>query len=171
MGSPQETIGHGGHSPMSMDGMAGDMRNRFLVAAVLSVPILLWSSLGRQVLHHTVPAPFGMRDDVFQLILSLPVIAYSARVFFDGAISALRARTLDMNVLVGTAIAAGWSYSVIVTLRGGGGVFYEASTPLSAFVVLGPSLQMRARGRAHPAGPGLFSPPPPQATAPPNTAQ
>ena len=36
---------------MSMGAMVQDMRNRFLVAAVLSVPILHWSSIGRQVLH------------------------------------------------------------------------------------------------------------------------
>ena len=163
MGSPKETTGPGGHSPMAMDAMAEDMRNRFLVAAFLSVPILLWSSLGRQVLHFSVPAPLGMRDDVFQLILSLPVIAYSSRVFFDGAISALRARTLDMNVLVGTAIAAGWTYSVIVTLRGGGDVFYEASTVLSAFVLLGHWLEMRARGGANDAVRALLSLAPPKA--------
>ncbi len=163
MGSPQETMGHGGHAEMSMDAMVQDMRNRFLVAAVLSVPILLWSSIGRQVLHFSVPAPLGMRDDVLQLILSLPVIGYSARVFFDGAISALRARTLDMNVLVAIAIAAGWSYSVIVTLRGGGDVFYEASTVLGAFVLLGHWLEMRARGGANDAVRALLNLAPPKA--------
>src|SRR5256885_2524720 len=117
MRSPHDLMGRGGHGEMSMGAMARDMRDRFLVAAVLSVPILLWSSIGRQVLHFTVPAPFGLRDDVFQLILSLPVIAYSGWIFFDGAVRALRARTLDMMVLVAVAIAAGWTYSVIVTLR------------------------------------------------------
>ena len=106
-----------------MEGMVEDMRDRFLVAAVLSVPIVFWSPIGRQVLHFDVPAPFGLRDDVFQLILSLPVIGYSAWIFFDGAVRALRARTLDMMVLVATAIAAGWIYSVVVTVRGGGDVF------------------------------------------------
>ena len=103
--SPREAMGHGGHSQMSMGAMAEDMRNRFLVAALLSVPILLWSAIGRQVLHFTAPAPFGLRDDVFQLILSLPVIGYSGWIFFDGAVRALRARTLDMMVLVAVAIA------------------------------------------------------------------
>jgi len=146
---PQETVSQDGHEAMSMDAMVEDMRNRFLVAAVLSVPILLWSSIGRQVLHFGFPAPFGLRDDVFQLIVSLPVIGYSARIFFDGAVSALRARTLDMMVLVAVAIAAGWSYSVVVTLRGGGDVFYEASTVLCAFVLLGHWFEMRARGGAN----------------------
>jgi P-type Cu2+ transporter len=147
--SPHDAMGHGGGAAMSMDSMVADMRNRFLVAAALSVPILLWSAIGRQVLHFAVPAPVGLRDDVFQLILSLPVIGYSAWIFFDGAVRALRARTLDMMVLVAVAIAAGWTYSVTVTLRGGGDVFYEASTVLCAFVLLGHWFEMRARGGAN----------------------
>ena len=43
-------MGHGGHGGMSMDASVCDMRNRFLMAAVLSVPILLWSPIGRDVL-------------------------------------------------------------------------------------------------------------------------
>src|SRR5258708_37306734 len=94
--SPHEVMGHGGHESMSMDAMVHDMRNRFLVAAVLSVPILLWSSIGRQVLHFRVPAPLGLRDDVFQLILSLPAVGSSAWSVFDGAVQSLRTRTLDL---------------------------------------------------------------------------
>src|SRR4030081_1249188 len=151
------------HAAMSMDAMADDMRNRFLVAAVLSVPILLWSAIGRQVLHFTVPAPFGLRDDVFQLILSVPVVWYSGWIFFDGAVRALRARTLDMMVLVAVAIAAGWSYSVVVTLSGGGDVFYEATTVLCAFVLLGHWLEMRARSGANDAVRTLLNLTPPKA--------
>ncbi len=161
--SAHEAMGHGGHAPMSMDSMVRDMRDRFLVAAVLSIPILLWSAIGRQVLHFTVPAPFGLRDDVFQLILSLPVIGYSCWIFFDGAVRALRARTLDMMVLVAVAVAAGWLYSVIVTLRGGGDVFYEASTVLASFVLLGHWFEMRARGGANDAIRALLNLAPPKA--------
>lgn len=78
MGDPAEVMGHGGHGEMSMASMIADMRNRFLVAVTLGVVITLWSRIGREVLHFTVPAPFGLRDDVFQLILSVPVIGYSA---------------------------------------------------------------------------------------------
>ncbi len=163
--SPREAMGHGGHAAMSMDAMVRDMRNRFLVAAAFSVPIVLWSSIGRQVLHFQVPAPLGLRDDVFQLIVSLPVIGYSAWIFFDGAVRALRARTLDMMVLVGTAIAAGWLYSLAVTLRGGGDVFYEASTVLAAFVLLGHWFEMRARGGANDAIRSLLNLAPPRAVA------
>jgi len=98
--SPHEAMGHGGHGPMSMDAMVADMRNRFLVAAIFSVPILLWSPIGRDVLGFTAPAPFGLRDDVWSLLLSLPAIFYSFAIFFTRAVNALRARTLDMMVLV-----------------------------------------------------------------------
>jgi Cu2+-exporting ATPase len=146
----QEVMGHGGgHAGMSMASMIRDMRNRFLVAAILSVAILLFSPIGRGVFGFTVPAPFGLRDDVFTLILSLPVIFYSAWIFFDGAFRALRARTLDMMVLVAVGVGAGWIYSLIVTLTGGGDVFYEAATVLTTFVLLGHWVEMRARGGAN----------------------
>ncbi|MBC7760299.1 MAG: heavy metal translocating P-type ATPase, partial [Candidatus Saccharibacteria bacterium] len=148
-GSPADVMGHGGHGEMSMAAMVRDMRNRFLVAVVLGVVITLWSMIGRDVLNFSVPAPFGLRDDVFQLVLSLPVIFYSAQVFFAGAYRALRARTLDMMVLVAVAVGAGWIYSVGVTLTGGGDVFYEAATILTAFVLLGHYFEMRARGGAN----------------------
>src|SRR5215213_7031083 len=162
--TPQEAMGHGGHhAAMSMDAMVRDMRNRFLVAALLSIPILLWSPIGREVIGFTVPAPFGLRDDVFSLILSLPVIFYSAWIFFDGAWRALRARTLDMMVLVAVAIGAGWIYSVVITLTGGGEVFYEAATVLTAFVLLGHWFEMRARGGANDAIRTLLELAPPKA--------
>ena len=110
-----------------------------------------------------MPAPFGLRDDVFALLLSLPVIFYSAWIFFDGACRALRARTLDMMVLVAVAVGAGWLYSLVVTLTGGGEVFYEAATVLTAFVLLGHWFEMRARGGANDAIRTLLDLAPPRA--------
>ncbi len=156
-------MGHGGHDSMSMADMVADMRNRFLVAAVLSVPVLLWSPIGRDVIGFDTPAPFGLRDDVFSLLLSLPVVFYSAWIFFDGAWRALKARTLDMMVLVAVAVGAGWLYSLGVTLTGGGEVFYEAATVLTAFVLLGHWFEMRARGGANDAIRTLLDLAPPRA--------
>ena len=163
MVSPHEAMGHGGHGAMSMADMVRDMRNRFLVAAALSVPILLWSPIGRAVLGFTAPAPFRLRDDVFALLLSLPVVFFSAWIFFDGAWRALRAPTLDMMVLVAVAVGAGWLYSLGVTLTGGGEVFYEAATVLTAFVLLGHWFEVRARGGANDAIRALLDLAPPKA--------
>jgi len=142
-------MGHGGQRDLSMAAMAADMRNRFVVAAVFSAAVLVWSPIGRNVLGLNVPVPFGLRVDVWELLLSLPVIFYPAWIFFDGAWRALRARTLDMMVLVAVAVGSGWLYSVYVTLTGGGDVFYEAATVLASFVLLGHWFEMRARGGAN----------------------
>ncbi|MFF6829823.1 heavy metal translocating P-type ATPase [Streptomyces longwoodensis] len=163
MPSPHEMMGHGGHGGMSMAAMVADMRNRFLVAALFSIPIVIWSPIGKDVFNLDVPVPFGLREDVWALLLSLPVIFYSCTIFFDGAVRALRARTLDMMVLVAVAVGSGWLYSLIVTLTGGGDVFYEAATVLASFVLLGHWFEMRARGGANDAIRTLLDLAPPKA--------
>jgi Cu2+-exporting ATPase len=161
--SPEEMMGHGGHGAMSMDEMVADMRNRFIVAALFSIPIVLWSPIGRDVFGFDAGTPFGVREDIFMLVLSLPVIFYSCAIFFSGALLALRARTLDMMVLVAVAVGAGWLYSLVVTLTGGGEVFYEAATVLASFVLLGHWFEMRARGGANDAIRTLLDLAPPKA--------
>jgi P-type Cu2+ transporter len=156
--------GHGGHAGMSMAEMVRDMRNRFLVALVFAIPIALWSPLGESLFGSTPPTPFGMRESLWQFFLSLPVVFYSSQVFFKGAYKALRARTLDMMVLVAVAIGTGWIYSVAATFWIRGDVFYEASAFLAAFVLLGHWFEMRARGGANDAIRALLDLAPPKAT-------
>ncbi len=161
--SPQDVMGHGGHGDMSMAGMVTDMRNRFLVAIAFAIPIVLWSTIGSDVIGFTVAPPFGLRQDVWQLLLSLPVVFYASSIFFTGAVRALRARTLDMMVLVAVAVGSGWLYSLAVTLTGGGEVFYEAAAVLASFVLLGHWFEMRARGGANDAIRTLLNLAPPKA--------
>jgi Cu2+-exporting ATPase len=156
--------GHGGHAGMSMDEMVRDMRNRFLVAVAFAIPIAIWSELGDRIFGGVPPTPFGMRDDVWEFLLSLPVIFYSSWIFFRGAYIALRARTLDMMVLVAVAIGTGWLYSVAATFFIEGEVFYEAAAFLAAFVLLGHWFEMRARGGANDAIRALLDLAPPKAT-------
>ncbi|MGH3031186.1 MAG: heavy metal translocating P-type ATPase [Gaiellaceae bacterium] len=159
----EQAHGHGGHAGMSMAAMVRDMRNRFLVAALFAVPIALWSPLGDSLFGSTPPTPFGIGDDLWQFFLSLPVIFYSSWIFFRGAYLALRARTLDMMVLVAVAIGTGWVYSVAATFWIEGDVFYEAAAFLAAFVLLGHWFEMRARGGANDAIRALLDLAPPRA--------
>ncbi|GGK36400.1 heavy metal translocating P-type ATPase [Nocardia camponoti] len=157
---------HGAHDHMHMstDDMARNMRNRFLVALVFSSLVMLWSPLATNTFHLHLGVPFGLRPDVWMLILSLPVICYSSTVFFTGAIAALKRHTLDMMVLVTVGIGTGWLYSLYITLTGGHGeVFYEASTMLATFVLLGHWFEMRARGSASNAVTSLLKLSPPHA--------
>ncbi len=155
--------GQGGHAGMSMDAMVRDMRNRFLVALVFAIPIALWSPLGKSIFGSTPPTPFGMRNSLWQLLLSLPVVFYSSQIFFTGAYHALKAKTLDMMVLVAVAIGTGFVYSVAATFWIKGDVFYEASAFLATFVLLGHWFEMRARGGANDAMRALLDLAPPKA--------
>ena len=157
--------GHGGHAGMSMAAMVADMRNRFLVALAFAIPIAIWSPLGESIFGSTPPTPFALRDEIWQLLLSLPVVFYSSQVFFVGAYHALRAKTLDMMVLVAVAIGTGFVYSLAATFFISGDVFYEASAFLAAFVLLGHWFEMRARGGANDAIRALLDLAPPKAVA------
>ena len=139
--------GEGGHSGHSMVGMATQMRNRFLVSLVFTLAILAWSDVGKSVFGSHLGTPFGLDRNGWLLLLSLPVL-WAARMFFTGAVSALRQHTLDMNVLVALAIGTSWIYSVAVTVGLKGDVFYDAGAMLATFVLLGHWFEMRARGGA-----------------------
>ncbi len=155
--------GHGGHAGTSMAEMVRDMHNRFLVALVFAIPIAIWSPMGEGIFGSTPPTPFGLRMELWQLLLSLPVVFYSSQIFFIGAYHALRAKTLDMMVLVAVAIGTGFVYSVAATFFIEGDVFYEAFAFLAAFVLLGHWFEMRARGGANDAIRALLDLAPPKA--------
>jgi P-type Cu2+ transporter len=155
--------GHGGHAGMSMEAMERDMRNRFVVALIFTIPIVLWSMVGTELLGTELATPFGIDHDVWQFLLSLPVVLWASSIFFTGAVAALRARTLDMMVLVAVAIGVGWLYSVAATFFIEGEVFYEAAGMLATFVLLGHWFEMRARGGANDAIRTLLDLAPPKA--------
>jgi P-type Cu2+ transporter len=139
--------GEGGHSGHSMVEMAEQMRNRFLASLVFTLAILAWSDVGKSVFGSYLATPFGLDRNLWLLLLSLPVL-WAARMFFTGAVSALRQRTLDMNVLVALATGASWVYSVAVTFGLKGTVFFDAGAMLATFVLLGHWFETRARGGA-----------------------
>jgi len=155
--------GHGGHAGMSMDSMVRDMRNRFVVAVAFTIPIVLWSMVGTNLLGTELATPLRIDRDVWQFLLSLPIVFYSATIFFTGAVAALRNRTLDMMVLVAVAIGTAWVYSVAVTFFVDGEVFYESAGMLASFVLLGHWFEMRARGGANDAVRTLLDLAPPKA--------
>src|SRR5215213_4287964 len=57
--------GAGGHAGMSMEAMVRNMRKRFLVALVFTVPIVLWSAAGTELLGTELATPFEIDRDVW----------------------------------------------------------------------------------------------------------
>ena len=151
-----------GHAPgMSMQDMARDMRNRFLVALLFSIPVMLYSPMGK--MFGDLPTPFGMDRDVFLFVVATGAIAYPAWPFFVAAWRAARNRVLNMATLVVLSVGTGYGFSVAATFFFEGEVFYEASAVLLVFILLGHWLEMRARAGASDAIRSLMSLAPPKA--------
>ncbi|HYG11120.1 MAG TPA: heavy metal translocating P-type ATPase [Pyrinomonadaceae bacterium] len=139
------------------------LRRRFLVAAVLSAPVLVVAmSHGRIALFDVAWINWA------QLVLTLPVVFYSGWPFYQGAWTALKHRAADMNTLIATGTGAAFIYSLVVTIApelvvadhtaaempgmSGGGmnaapVYFEAASVIIALILLGRLLEARARGK------------------------
>lgn len=143
----RETDAHAmmGHAGMSADEMAHDMRNRFLVALALTVPVFLTSHLAELLSLPMITPPFGMSHAVFSFLLTTPVVLYGAWPFFVGARNALRQGVLNMSVLVSISVLTAYVFSVGATFLFNADVFYEAAAMLTTFVLFGHWLEMRSR--------------------------
>ena len=155
-------MGHGGG--MTMDEMVRDMRNRFIVAFILAIPIFLYSPLATEVFDIRLGTPFGVDANILAFLLATPAVVWSGKMFFVGAYRALRNRTLDMSVLVALSVGSGYLFSVAATFLFDGEVFYEAAVVLLTFVLFGHWLEMRARAGASDAIRALLDLTPPKAT-------
>ncbi|HEX7062353.1 MAG TPA: cation-translocating P-type ATPase [Woeseiaceae bacterium] len=89
--------------------------------------------------------------DLFRWIAFLvatPVVFYSARPFFAGALRSLKARRPGMDVPVAIAVAGIYAASLIEALRGGTHVYFESVSMFVFFLLIGRYVEMRARHRA-----------------------
>jgi P-type Cu2+ transporter len=167
---PATQVDHDAHADMGHDmsdpGMAGamerDMRNKFFVALLLTIPTVLYSPLGMSLLGLRLP-DFGLGENVIMLLLSTPVVFYSGWIFISGSYHSLRRRTLNMSVLIATGVLAAYLFSVLITFIGGE-TFYEAAAMLVTFVLFGHWMEMRSRRGTNEALRALFDLVPPQAT-------
>ena len=138
--------GHDMSEPAMAREMEADMRMRFFVSLVLTIPIILYSSLGTTLFHLRLPTPFGVSPNWVLLVLSTPVVWWCGWTFHFGAWRALRNRTLDMNVLVSLGVLVAYLFSVFATLFAPQvDTSYDAAAMLVTFVLFGHWMEMRSR--------------------------
>jgi Cu+-exporting ATPase len=144
-----------------------EFRNRFLVALGLSVPVWLF-----MVPHLSGRLGLSPRGLAFiLLIFSTPVMFYSGRSFFAGALNAARHFSTNMDTLVALGTSAAYFYSAWVTVFPGTvaapghfpAVYYDTAVMIITFILLGRYLEARTRGRASQAIRRLFALAPPTA--------
>src|SRR6266851_594665 len=120
-----------------------DIRQKFFFALILSVPIILYSPLGKLIFGFQPPAPIPVPWILF--LLTTPVFFYSGWIFLYSSVKALQSRTLNMSVLIAVGITAAYSFSVLLTILQSADSYYEAAALLVTFVLFGHWMEMRSR--------------------------
>ena len=111
-----------------------------------------------QVMMYAVPVYLAeegsMSADIEQLmrwaslVLTLPVVIYSAAPFFSGALRDLRLARLGMDVPVAIGIAVAFVASVWATIQASGSVYFDSVSMFVFLLLAGRYLELLARQRA-----------------------
>lgn len=148
------------HHRGDLHAAARDMQRRFLVALAFSIPVFVWSPMG---LMPPPAPPFAIDPELWLFVLASGAIFYPGWPFFHSAVRSLRHGVLDMSVLVLLSVGTGYGFSIGSTFLFEGPNFYEASSVLLTFILLGHWLEMRARAGASDALRSLLRLSPPRA--------
>jgi P-type Cu+ transporter len=130
----------------------GELRRRFLVAAVLTALILVGSL--PMMLGFMPPVPMGWLN-LGLLVLATPVQFWAGWRFYEGAWGALKHGQANMNTLVAVGTSAAYLYSTVATLAPGlfesgrADVYFDTSALIITLILLGRLLEARARGRTN----------------------
>ncbi|MDH7510998.1 MAG: heavy metal translocating P-type ATPase [Methanolinea sp.] len=119
-----------------------DKARRFLVGFGISIPEFILMMSQTFLSPHTL--------SLLMLTITTPAFVYVSYPIFRGAVSALRNRTLNMDVMY--AMGTGVAYGASVASTAGIGLshdfmLYDTALMLASFLMLGRYLESRAKGR------------------------
>jgi Cu+-exporting ATPase len=134
-----------------------DMRRRFVVSLVFAVPLLAMAMgdmvPGISFADWLTPDGFGW----LQLALATPVVLWAGWPFYVRAWKSIVTRNLNMFTLIGIGVGAAYLYSLFAVLfpnlfpagfrshDGTVGLYFESAGVITALVLLGQVLELRAR--------------------------
>jgi heavy metal translocating P-type ATPase len=136
-----ERVGYGAHQ--HGDGRpAGEEMREYLrllvIAVVFTIPVLILS--------------FGMPEERWAMwaawALATPVVFSAGRPFFRSAIRAARHGTTTMDTLIALGAAAAYGYSAFVTATGADGHYFDTAAVIVTLILVGKTLEARARSSA-----------------------
>jgi P-type Cu+ transporter len=155
------------------------MQRRFRITAVLALPLLVAG------MAEMVPGAARALDVVspatrnwLELLLATPAVLWGGWPFFERGWASIVHRSLNMFTLIALGTGAAYGYSVVATvapgifpspirdangMAGAVPVYFEAAAVITALVLLGQVLELRARGRTSAALRALLDLAPPTA--------
>ncbi len=138
-----------------------DMTHRFWVSVVLTAPLIV-VAMGTMFRHGSGEV-FGGRMAIalswVEFLLATPVVLWCGLPFFQRFWTSLANRSPNMFTLIGLGTGVAYLYSVVATIAPGifpeslggmGGhpdVYFEAAAAITALVLLGQVMELRARSR------------------------
>ena len=136
-----------------------DMTRRFWIAAVLTAPVLVMemaSHLFGLPVGRVIPAAL---NPWVQLALVTPVVVWAGRPFFERGWTSVVTGNLNMFTLIAIGTGTAYGYSLVATAApglfplafrnhdGSVAVYFESAAVITALVLLGQVLELRARER------------------------
>ena len=154
--------------PLSPEIEAQNLKRRFLLALILSLPVFLGG------MFPPLPVWLGVKPAhlaYLLLVFTTPVLFYSGAPFFRGALRAARHFAANMDTLVALGTSAAYFYSAWVTIwpetviapGKHPDLYFDTTAMIITFILLGRWLEARTRGRASQAIRRLFALAPPSA--------
>ncbi|AOE50056.1 heavy metal translocating P-type ATPase [Kangiella sediminilitoris] len=143
------------------DGSYKDLLTKFKWSLVFTVPIFIIAMsemIPGKPLYQWLSQPVW---NWIQLTLSLPVVFYTCRMFFERAWTSIKTLNLNMFTLIGIGAGVAWIFSVaglivpdifpakFKTESGSVFVYFEAATVILTLVLLGQMLEARAHGKTN----------------------
>jgi heavy metal translocating P-type ATPase len=132
-----------------------DMTRRFWVAVALSIPVVILE-MGRHLIPPLEEAISPKASTWLQLVLATPVVLWAGWPFFVRGWISVRTMKLNMFTLIAMGTGVAWLFSVVATVAPGifpdsfrdmgtVDVYFEAAAVITALVLLGQVLELRAR--------------------------
>jgi P-type Cu+ transporter len=129
------------------------LQRKLYIAGIISL-ILLTGSIPAMTGLHLPFFPAWLHNFWLQLVLTSPVQFWCGKSFYTGAWKALKRRIATMDTLIALGTSAAYFYSVFVTVFPSffivnglmPSVYYEVSSSVIALILLGKTLENRAKG-------------------------
>jgi Cu+-exporting ATPase len=138
-----------------------DMSRRFRISLVLTVPVFILAMLA-DMMPGWLPSNLSMRTvQWIEFALATPVVLWGGWPFLVRAVQSIISRHLNMFTLIGLGVSVAWSYSIVALLfphlfpatmqhaDGTVSVYFEAAAVITALVLLGQVLELRARSQTN----------------------
>ncbi|SNZ10316.1 Cu2+-exporting ATPase [Persephonella hydrogeniphila] len=118
-----------------------DFKKRFVISAILTIPVLLLSEMIQKWFSFSITIPF--QKEVL-LILSSVIYFYGGYPFLKGLLSELKNKKPGMMTLIGTAISVAFFYSALTVLTGSGKEFFWELATLIDVMLIGHYIEAKS---------------------------